>query len=115
MPPQDLRIANRLIGIFSPSRVFNVQRTVGVLGRHSKGEYAYFQLITQAIDYRFEAEEYLALPAGNMVLEMHPLSQASIFGILASLDFEVLEVRVDASGDAATTISNVFFARRCQS
>lgn len=76
------------------------------------GVYAYFQMITQVLDYQFEVSEYLARPKGNLIPEMHPLSQSIVFEILANLNFDVLEVRLDGSGDPAQTISNVFFARR---
>jgi SAM-dependent methyltransferase len=76
------------------------------------GGYAYFQLITQVLDYDFDVSEYLAKPQRNPVPEMHALPQQAVFEILSTRNFDVLEVRVDGAGDPANTISNVFFARR---
>ncbi|SHO67198.1 Methyltransferase domain-containing protein [Pseudoxanthobacter soli DSM 19599] len=75
------------------------------------GGFAFFQVPTYCLGYRFVWDEYLARPIDGM--EMHMFPQAALFELFARHGMICIEVQEDAfTADTTAFVSNTFLVRK---
>lgn len=90
-----------------------IRKLIGnALAALNPGGFAYFQVPTQILGYRYSNEAYLA-DTHAPGMEMHCLPQSEIFALAAERDCEVMELREDLwTGRPDVFVSNTFVIRR---
>jgi 2-polyprenyl-3-methyl-5-hydroxy-6-metoxy-1,4-benzoquinol methylase len=81
-----------------------------VVAKGRPGALLFFQIVTYIDGYRFEIESYLNTPSLGM--EVHALSQAAVFEVLAAQGYRVLEVMEDNAAGSPRMLSQSFLAER---
>jgi trans-aconitate methyltransferase len=86
-----------------------------LLGQLNPGGFAYFQVPTYRLDYRFELATYLAEEGQRKEMEMHLLPQREIFAIVGRSGAQVVEVLEDGhTGLRYKECSNSFLVRKLE-
>lgn len=76
------------------------------------GGAAIFQVPTYQVGYNFTLKDYLEREANMNVIEMHVLSQKSIFEIIRQENGEIIEVFEDGLTASLEQVSNTFLVRK---
>lgn len=81
-----------------------------VLGNLSPGGYAFFQVTTYGLNYRFVWDEYLA--DASRTMELHPLPQERVLALFRKHGLQLIEVHEDGANGDPNWISCTFFAEK---